>query len=678
MADEVDYESDPEEAKLSLKMRRRVASDDEDEGDKPLSRMDSDGESMDGQGAAADYDEEEVEEEEAEEYFEGEELLEEEGDYEEEGIEREGVVGRRRDREVEDVVPAYAEAGGRLVEESMEVFDGENNDGKEWGDDNVTNQQPGEEEKKKQEPYAVPTAGAFYMHDDRFGNNSGGRNRRMFGGRKLWESKDERKWGHDKFEELTTHNWQTDEGRMSSRGRGRSRGAPRGNSLGSRPKNYDSNKYQVKDNNKYQVNDNNENTAPRSVRGRGPRRYQPSDKTKKYAPAPQNKQYRKSFDKPSQSGRTTMSASNADSNHIPAKKQVGSSLNYASPPFYPSSSSNKEVSLPQKEDAQGGPASRHVQSFPMSQSNSVVQGKNNSDYLGMDKLSIDDSTSAGKSTYLKSSSGSRSNSSSQSQHFRGHGRGSNTVSQTSYQPVATSNLVNKSSSTAHPNQRNLSQSQILAQRSSSILQSSSPPKAVVPINSSEAGELDSLSESSKSKMSFIAKGKVNMQGGGRGSYIFGGRQVMGPSGNMIAGHGDQNLPAMLPVMQFGGQHPGGMGVPAVGMAFPGYVGNPQLGNSEMTWLPVLAGAAGALGASYCPPYFAVDGAYHAHPSAQTSVPSPALSNEVSNNGSNDERKPSQRPELVNDDFGQRQKNPRRQVSCSATYDMQLTIKMMQI
>lgn len=39
------------------------------------------------------------------------------------------------------------------------------------------------------------------------------------------------------------------------------------------------------------------------------------------------------------------------------------------------------------------------------------------------------------------------------------------------------------------------------------------------------------------------------------------------------------------VMQFGGQHPGGMGVPAVGMAFPGYVANPQLGlgKSEMTW-----------------------------------------------------------------------------------------------
>lgn len=39
------------------------------------------------------------------------------------------------------------------------------------------------------------------------------------------------------------------------------------------------------------------------------------------------------------------------------------------------------------------------------------------------------------------------------------------------------------------------------------------------------------------------------------------------------------------VMQFGGQHHGGLGVPAVGMALPGYVAQPQLGfgNSEMTW-----------------------------------------------------------------------------------------------
>lgn len=46
-----------------------------------------------------------------------------------------------------------------------------------------------------------------------------------------------------------------------------------------------------------------------------------------------------------------------------------------------------------------------------------------------------------------------------------------------------------------------------------------------------------------------------------------------------------NQCSLVAVMQFGGQHPRGMGVPAVGMAFPGYVANPQLGlgNSEMTW-----------------------------------------------------------------------------------------------
>lgn len=39
------------------------------------------------------------------------------------------------------------------------------------------------------------------------------------------------------------------------------------------------------------------------------------------------------------------------------------------------------------------------------------------------------------------------------------------------------------------------------------------------------------------------------------------------------------------MMQFGSQHSGGMGVPAVGMAFPGYVAQQQLGlgKSEMTW-----------------------------------------------------------------------------------------------
>ena len=113
-------------------------------------------------------------------------------------------------------------------------------------------------------------------------------------------------------------------------------------------------------------------------------------------------------------------------------------------------------------------------------------------------------------------------------------------------------------------------------------------------------------------------------------------------------------------MQFGGQHPGSLGVPAVGMAFPGYVAQPQLGrgNSEMTWLPVLRGAAGALGATYCPPYMLVDGSYHARPSGQISSTG-ASSKENTSNKPNNEWKPSQRTEH-SDEFGQRQNNPNKQ------------------
>lgn len=40
-------------------------------------------------------------------------------------------------------------------------------------------------------------------------------------------------------------------------------------------------------------------------------------------------------------------------------------------------------------------------------------------------------------------------------------------------------------------------------------------------------------------------------------------------------------------------------------------------------LPVLASAAGALGASYCPPFLSVDGSYNPRPTGQTSaLPAP--------------------------------------------------------
>ena len=154
--EELEYESDPEEAKLLLKMRRREASDDEDEEeeeaeedgeeeerDLPPRRTDSragivSGYESDGQGAPADYDEE------------GSEIEEEYEDAVEESV---GIFSA----EVIAVGPSGEEFNGddgRFVGMSTEVLQGM-------------------EEKKENEPFAVPTAGAFYMHDDRFRDSAG-------------------------------------------------------------------------------------------------------------------------------------------------------------------------------------------------------------------------------------------------------------------------------------------------------------------------------------------------------------------------------------------------------------------------------------------------------------------------------------------------------------------------
>ncbi|KAF6149416.1 hypothetical protein GIB67_016954 [Kingdonia uniflora] len=166
-------------------------------------------------------------------------------------------------------------------------------------------------------------------------------------------------------------------------------------------------------------------------------------------------------------------------------------------------------------------------------------------------------------------------------------------------------------------------------------------------DSSENGELDSPTGLNKLKTALVGKGKT--QSSGRiPSFLYN-----GAAGSMGLGHGDHNFPGAPALLQdqpldeyksyliliylfFYGindsvrhsiqsdilhftrsQHPGGMGVSAVGMAFLGYVGQPGFGNSEMTWLPVLAGAAGgALRAPYSTPYLTVDSSYYNRPLGQ--------------------------------------------------------------
>ncbi|KAJ8539272.1 hypothetical protein K7X08_013524 [Anisodus acutangulus] len=456
------------------------------------------------------------------------------------------------------------------------------------------------------------------------------------------------------IEELTVEERSYDEDRRISRGhyrgRGRIRGADSGASRGRRPKAYINGNDQTKDN-KQKI----QNNPSKAIRGRGPRRYRLSFKDNIDTPPPLNNESGLSVDKPSLNSTNKASAPVSDLEKdalMAAKQRFMSRLNYDSPPFYPSSSSSKETIITQTE--MQTETSSH--STASSQSTAIFR-KNLNDSLGINKLNIDDFIPAvtGKpSSSLQLPLGlSSSINSTHSQALRGQGRGFNRVS-----------LPNQ----LHPAQRYSAQSrgqpflqvtgQQLEQQSGTGSQVSSLPKTAQPMNTCEPAELEFSSESIKSTSCMVAKGKGSLQGAGRGY----GTQTVGAPGNMGSGHSNQNFsgtPTFLPVMQFGGQHSGGVGVPAVGMAFPGYVVN-QMGlaipKNDMVRLPVLAGAAGALGAPYCSPYIAADGAYHPRPSEQISSLGAAPIKENNASKPNSEPKPQLMPVLTNDDFRLRQKN----------------------
>lgn len=151
--DDEEYVSDPDDAPLPT-MRRREASDDEGSEDgRPRARIGPD-QDDDGQGAPEAYDDE-VDEEDEEYYDEEEEDVGE-------GFEEE-YEGR--------AAPPMEDGGGGGGQVSR-------------GEDGVTGEEglpegeaKGEGEEKEQEPFAVPTSGAFYMHDDRFQEENRGRRR---------------------------------------------------------------------------------------------------------------------------------------------------------------------------------------------------------------------------------------------------------------------------------------------------------------------------------------------------------------------------------------------------------------------------------------------------------------------------------------------------------------------
>uniref|UniRef100_A0A2N9H1T6 Btz domain-containing protein n=1 Tax=Fagus sylvatica TaxID=28930 RepID=A0A2N9H1T6_FAGSY len=352
--DEAEYESDSEAA-LLWAMRRKEASDEESEEEGKESRerfwrarIGGDDES-DGLGGAMEYDDEESYIDELEVDDDLEEEMEEE-------VEREAQVslgGGDEDR-VSEVV---------LVKQESE------------------------------EALRVPTAGKFYMHDDRFGAKRFGQRRGTPGRMGLWKPRDELPWKHDIWIPKGHH-----QGRIKDQsiGRGYIRANP------SRP------------------HDNfvNQDDSLRIVRGRGPVRYRPDlnsndvrivrergpvgsipfMKNSDVVP-PKNYNRSEKFTRStsySNSARILSHASNIQSDSLASKNYIStSSLGSASPLYITVSSSRHEESMKQKTNAQRERTNRyHMPFVPLEDtkcSNTFQQGKTLADSVDLDKLSMDSS-----------------------------------------------------------------------------------------------------------------------------------------------------------------------------------------------------------------------------------------------------------------------------------------------
>ncbi|WVZ69862.1 hypothetical protein U9M48_018585 [Paspalum notatum var. saurae] len=643
--DEEEYVSDPDDAPLPARRRNEASDDEGSEDGRPRARLGPD-QDDDGQGAPEAYDDEVDEED--EEYYDDEEEVGEGFEEEYEGRAAPPMEDRARGQESrgEDGVAADEEG---LAEEG---------------------EPKGEGEEKEQEPFAVPTSGAFYMHDDRFQEENRGRRRRMFGGRKLWDAKDDQAWVHDRFEEMNLRDDRYEDQRMSRGrfrgrgGRGKARGGGRGFPRGGKQRNF-------------HEDGNTQNRPPKAVRGRGPRRYEAVVRNSREVVGSQRKQAAR-FREPAPNAaaaRDSGQVSHEQPEAAPPKKNViSSSLNSASPPFYPSGASNQDFPVPaQRRDMQAGgsnkvpPSSMKMDDNSKLQSGPMARGRTTMDYGGRDRFHADGpvKSSPGRVPTASLDSGFTSSSVNpgQSPIVRASGGNSSFGISSNNQPPSSLHQMSRIPTQAQSHAsamhqksgqvRNQSAARIPIQQLNHRTSNSPPAVQHPPVKSTESGENGSYPSLNNAKTSAVVK--ANNQETGMGSFMYGGAPVIGAAG---LSQGDQNFPgtpALLPVMQFGGQHPGGIGVPTVGMALPGYVAQQQMGmgNNEMAWLPLLAGAAGAFGGSY-PPYIALDPSFYSRSSGQTSssVPSREAS---ANRGS----KSPPRNDIGNEELDQRQNKPRR-------------------
>ncbi|XP_030954420.1 protein MLN51 homolog isoform X2 [Quercus lobata] len=633
--EEAEYESDSEAA-LQWAARRREASD-EDESEKEgiesfrVVRIGGEDGSDGLDGAPEYYDQESY----------GDEVGEEMEEVEVEECEAQGSVGDEDEGRVSEVV--------------------------------VVNQE-------REEVLDVPRVGKFYMHDDRFGGKRRGRHWSTPGRVDLWKPQDEQQWKHDKFEQMALPETRIKELHGSWIPRGHHQGHIKDQGKG----------HGYIRANQSRPHDNfvNEDDSLRIVRGRGPVRYRP-DLWRNHVRivggrgAIRSKPFMKSSDvvpptkyessgkfrgstSDTNSARMLSHSSNIQCDSLASKNLISaSSLGSASPLFTIVSSSSHEESLKQKINAHGRTNRYHPTFVPWDDtkcSNTSLQGKTLADSFDWDKLSIEDSSQTVAENYLTNlhlqSPMACTKYMVESPQLKGQRSSFSLSKKNSHQSNPSSNQVNRDPLQARPlvvQQRSTESTvqppvQLYTQQLHPGSRSQPSSESWSPY-SSEPVMLDSLPKSGKTEVALVGKESGAVQASKRGSFQYDGT---------IALHNNAANPSLLPGLQFGGLHHGGLADPAVCMAFPGYVSQSQVGfgNSEITWLPVLTGSAGTIGAAYHSPHVTLDDGYAAHFPGQSSSVGVSRNIAGTNKRSEGNRHPD-RSENLSDEPSKRHFKPRR-------------------
>ncbi|KAK4853544.1 hypothetical protein QYF36_010748 [Acer negundo] len=270
--EEAEYESDSVESLFGLTMRRREASDDEDDNDH-------------GEAEAR------------------ERLIWSNRRFGVgRGDELDGLGGYDDDHEVSSVNESE-ELGDAEVEASEDEQQEEDFEGKECerknGEGEITEEVKQRIEEEENELLVDPKFGPFYMHDDRFGGRSYGPGRR----RQVTvqhsiekhtiderEPKHEEKWMHDKFEEMNLQVRRTPEDYHPGHHKNKSRGCDYVTANWSKPHD----------------NINNQIYSSRIIEGRGPIKYKPTVRSSSVNPSTKNKQHLRSKNPQGQTLNTSM------------------------------------------------------------------------------------------------------------------------------------------------------------------------------------------------------------------------------------------------------------------------------------------------------------------------------------------------------------------------------------